>query len=252
MKNQNYTIWAKIKDWHSLTEIRTPQSQDSTDEENKPHESDATNSSVQPSVVDLIPALMKLLYDIITYPYSNISKRIKRLSMSARMFEQAKREGLEKGLIIESSAGQTIFLIPTKKAYAALNIDCPYKRAPDEHSFYVGAVVYVLKKHPHYRSVTPEAKIGSSNASADCITIAHDGTRKSWEITLSTTNVLANAAKYTVTDFATITFVCRDYKLKEAVKACCREGSLDPNLLSRLDYTHISALIQRQRKMYAY
>jgi len=251
MRNQNNAIWTNNKDWYPLTEIPTAENQDSTDERQKPQVSDDTPAPVKSNVPALSPALTKLLYDIITYPYSTVSTRTKRL-MSARMFEQAKREGLEKGLMIESSAGKRIFLVPTKKAYAALNIDCPYKRAPDEHSFYVGAVVYVLKKHPHYRSVTPEAKIGSSNASADCITIAHDGTRYAFEITLSTTNVLANAAKYTGTDFVTITFVCRDYKLKEAVKACCREGGLDPNLLGRLDFTHFSALLQRQRKMYGY
>jgi hypothetical protein len=39
--------------------------------------------------------------------------------------QQAKREGLERGLIIESSAGQTTYLILTKKAFAAFGMEDP-------------------------------------------------------------------------------------------------------------------------------
>lgn len=252
MRNQHLDIWVHTRAWHPLTEIPSKEEPDAPSEAQILQATQKTPAPTTPGVGDLSPALKRVLYDAITYPYSTVNQRIKRLGPSARVFEQAKREGLEKGLIIESAAGQRIYLIPTKKAYDVLSIDCTYKRAPDEHSFYTGAVAFALKQHPRYRTVQIEAKVGNTNASADCITIAHDGTREAWELTLSTTNVLANAAKYTGTDFVKITFVCRDYKLREAVKACCREGGLDPNVLGKLDYSHLSALFRRQRQMYKY
>jgi hypothetical protein len=121
-----------------------------------------------------------------------------------------------------------------------------------EHAFYVGALCFLLKQSSHFRSVLPEAKIGSTSATADAITVGHNGERQAWEVTLSTTNLLSQAAKFRATDIVKITFVCRHYKLSDAVKACCREGGLDLDLLGRLDYTHWSALLRQQRNLYRY
>jgi len=68
-------------------------------------------------------------------------------------------------------------------------------------------------------------------------------------VTLNTSNILSNAAKYANTAFASILFLCRNYKLKEAVKAICRQGSLDPKLLSRIEYQHISGFLHQQYRM---
>jgi hypothetical protein len=68
----------------------------------------------------------------------------------------------------------------------------------------------------------------------------------------STGNVLPNAAKDAKTDFVQIVFLCRDYRLREAVKACCREGGLDPELLAKLAFMQFSSLLARQRKLSLY
>jgi hypothetical protein len=129
----------------------------------------------------------------------------------------------------------------------------PYERCVSiEHSFYVGLGCFLLEKDPACKGVQAEAKLGSTGSTSDIVTTAHNGLRQAYEVTLNTTNVLANASKYENTDFQEIIFLCRDFKLKEAVKACCREGGLNPNLLARLGYMHFSQLLRRQRKLSLY
>lgn len=173
--------------------------------------------------------------------------------MSVRAYEPAKVEGCEKKLIFESAAGKVIYLIPNPITFEAFNMPCPYDNNDHvEHSYYCGCTGFLLGKNPHYKSVHLLLKRGNSGAASDVVTIAHDGTREAWEVTLSTTNILANASKYENTDFAKIIFLCRDYRLREAVKACCREGGLNPDLLAKLDYMHFSQLLQRQRRLSLY
>jgi len=258
MNDHSDRIWANIKDWSPLTEI--PVTGDKSPNDSSwdrvtaaPADKSDFLQPAHPSLDKVSAVLMRLLWDIIVYMFSSVSVRIKRLGISGRAFEQAKIEGREKGLFIESSAGQITYLIPTQKAFEAFNLPCPYKRDVSlEHSYYVLWTSFMLDKDPRFRSVQTEVKRGSSGSTSDVITVAHDGTRCAWEVTLSTTNVLANTCKYTDTDFVQIIFLCRDYKLREAVKACCREGGLDPDLLAKLDYRHFSQLLRRQRKLSLY
>jgi len=257
MKKQHNCIWSNIKEWQPLTEIPK------REEVNPPYTSDAgqdKNNAVtsitknrNPLLSGLSPILIKLLWDILCYPFSSVSVRIKRLGISARAFENAQLEGCEKGFFFRSSAGSTIYLIPNLITFEAFDMPYLYKRDVSiEHSFYVNLVCFLLSKDPRNKSIQPEVKRGDSGSTSDIVTVAHDGTRKAFEITLSTTNVLANAAKYEKTDFAIIVFLCRDYKLREAVKACCREGGLNPDLLAKLEYIQFSTLLRRQRKLSLY
>ena len=246
-----------IRKFQPLTEIperhevrsTPPMSPVTIDGNNK----DTVHQIRHPLLAGASPTLMKLLWDILVYPFSSVSVRIKRLGISARSFEGAKHEGCEKGLFFESSAGATTYLIPNPIAFEAFGMPCPYKRDVSvEHSYYVQWSRFLLSKDPTYKSVLTEVKCGSSSSTSDVITVAHDGTRTAFEVTLNTTNILANASKYDNTDFARIVFLCRDYKLREAVKACCREGGLNPDLLAKLEYMQFSTLLRRQRKLSLY
>lgn len=135
MSHQQRNIWSNVKAWHSLTEIPPKEGPHTIGKSQNPPAADSAPPAVRPVPAGLSPALIRLLCDSIAYPFGTVSMRIKRLGMSARLFEQAKREGLEKGLIIESSAGQMLYLIPTKKTYEVLSIDCPSEQVPDEHYF---------------------------------------------------------------------------------------------------------------------
>ncbi|MFC1604959.1 hypothetical protein ACFL5F_08030 [Planctomycetota bacterium] len=247
----------KPKKWHSLTEI--PESHEipsaHTAEVNKvdANNKDISHQARHPLLSGLSIVLIKLLWDIMVYPFSSVSVRIKRIDTSARKCVNAEQEGCEKGLIFESFAGATKYLIPNPVTFEAFGMPCPYKRdVSAEHSYYVQCSRFLLSKDPNYKSVLTEVKCGSSSSTSDVITVAHNGTRRAWEVTLNTTNVLANAAKYDNTNFERIVFLCRDYKLREAVKACCREGGLNPDLLAKLDYMQFSTLLRRQRKMSLY
>lgn len=199
------------------------------------------------------PALIKLLWDILMYLFCSVSGRIKRLGMSARVFEKTKEEGLEHHFFIQSNAGQTVYLIPTLMGFQAYNMESPFAEGELlEHSFYTAWCAFLLQKNPRYKSVKTNVRIGNANAASDLVSLTHDSNRHAWEITLSTGNILSNCTKYINTDFAQIIFLCRDYKLREAVRACCREGGLSQNLLSRLVFIHFSQLLQFQKKLSSY
>jgi hypothetical protein len=258
MINDNNNIWANIKVWRPLTEL--PERDKPVVRENSVvnnagtvDAADRVNQMLPPALQGLNAVLIKLLWDILVYLYCTVSVRINRLGISGRAYLRAKVEGCEKKLIFESAAGQVIYLIPYPVTFEAFNIPCPYDNKDHiEHSYYVGCVGFLLGKDTRYKSVHLGLKRGDSGGSSDIVTAAHDGAREAWEVTLSTTNILANASKYTNTDFVKIIFLCRDYKLKEAVKACCREGGLSPDLLAKLEYMHFSQLLQRQRRLSLY
>jgi hypothetical protein len=251
-------ILSNIKNWHLLTEIpKCDETNSAVDiaiiKSGKGIEKTPVQQSSNPLLTGVSDVLIKLLWDILVYLYSSVNVRIKRLGISARAYEQAKIEGCEKGFITESSAGSTIYLVPPEKTFQAFNMPCPYDRnVSTEHSFFVGLNSFLLSKNACFKNVYPEHKRGKQGRTSDIVTVAHDGTMEAYEVTLNTTNVLANAAKYENTSFVRIIFLCRNYKLREAVKACCREGGLDPNLLAKIDYMHFSQLLRRQRKMSLY
>ena len=256
--NHQDNIWANIKKWHPLTEIPEANNSVSSGSNSgnvvaKPVDKSSIVQAPNPLLQGVSPVLIKLLWDILVYLYSSVSIRIKRLGISARAYEQAKIEGCEKGLITESSAGSTVYLVPPEKTFQMFNMPCPYDRnISTEHSFYVGLNSFLLSKNARFKNVYPEYRRGKQGRTSDIVTVVHDGTMEAYEVTLNTTNVLANAAKYENTSFVRIIFLCRNYKLREAVKACCREGGLNPNLLAKIDYMHFSQLLQCQRKMSLY
>lgn len=247
----------KPKKWHLLTEIQYHHEESSAQTAGvakaEANNKDISHQVRHPLLSGLSIVLIKLLWDIMVYPFSSVSIRIKRIDTSARKCVNAEREGCEKGLIFESFAGATKYLIPNPITFEAFGMPCPYKRDVSiEHSYYVQWSRFMLSKDPAYKSVLTEVKCGSSSSTSDVITVAHNGTRTAFEVTLNTTNILANTSKYDKTDFIRIVFLCRDYKLREAVKACCREGGLNPDLLAKLDYMQFSTLLRRQRKLSLY
>ena len=196
---------------------------------------------------------MILLWDILCYLFSSIRARIKRLAISGRVLEQAKNELTTKGVVIESSAGQTVYLIPIPATFAAFNLPCPYKRAVSiEHSFYVALHCFLFRKDVRYKTITPELPLGKTGQTADIGIVSHDGTKEAVEIILNTTNIITNAQKYAGTAFVRILFLCRDYQLRQAVKSSLHQSGLSTELLARLDFAQFSAIKNRYRQLYRY
>jgi len=259
MKNENdiYVCGFPIVKFHPLTEIPKRPVTPPVKTVNDIKIADVNTTPVQEALHSILSGtsevLKKLLWDILCYPFSSVSVRMKRLGISGRAFENAVLEGCEKKFFFRSSAGSTVNLIPEKKCFIASNMDDPFDSGGlREHSYYEHCCAFLNKKNPSYKTVQIKVKIGNSGAVADGVTIRHDGTREAWEVTLNTTNILANACKYEKTDFSKIIFLCRNYQLREAVKACCREGGLNSDLLAKLEYIQFSTLLQRQRKLYRY
>jgi hypothetical protein len=250
--NQDPPIHQNLKEWTPLTEFPSSclEKEAAAGEitpipvVNQPSKSTAISGL--PLGIDA--ALGQFLADRIYYPFDNVTRQIKRRGLSGRDFEILKNKALINSYIVESSSGNLTFEIPTVKTYQVFNMPSPFGPDP-EHRFYIEMSVYHLKKDPTVRHVYPEYSFGNGNMRSDFASVGLDGRLTAYEITLSTTNVLSNAAKYSNTAFSNIVFLCRDYKLKEAVKAICRQGGLDPKLLSRIDYQHISGFIRQQYRM---
>lgn len=173
--------------------------------------------------------------------------------MSGRAFEEAQREACTKGFLIRSSAGQTLYLIPTEKAFELFGVPLPYKRATSlEHAFYVALAAFLLQKDPRYKSVRTEVPLNKTGSASDIVTVSHDGRMEAWEVCLGTSHLLANATKYKNTAFAKITFLARDYELATAIKSFFKASNLDPDLLARIQYMHFSQLLRRQRRLSLY
>lgn len=238
-----------IKPWHPLTEIPEQQDKGPAPATENPPVVD-NNIPVPQPLPGISATAMQLLWDILCYLFSAITVRIKRLSVSVRAFEKAKHELCEKGLIMESSAGQTTYLIPKREVFQLFSMPCPYKRNVSTiHSFYVLLNCFLLKKDPRYKTVIPEYKIGDRGCTADIGILCHDGTREAAEITLSTSDVLCNALKYDFTPVVSVTFICRDYSLRRGVEATFRESGLSAALLAKLECVQCSTILNRYRKM---
>ena len=243
------------KPWQGLTELPALDSVTPADESGpRPTKKSAVGSMPVPQQFqDLDAKAFQLLWDIACYPYSSVRTRIKRLGISGRLFEQAKHELTTKGSVIESSAGQTVYLIPNSDTFDAFNMPCPYRRAVSiEHSFYVALHAFLMKKDPRYRTVTPELAVGKTGQTADLGLLCHDGTKEAVEIILNTTNIITNAQKYAGTAFVRILFLCRDYQLRQAVKSSLHQSGLSTELLARLDFAQFSAILNRYRQLYRY
>ena len=89
-------------------------------------------------VIDISPIARKLAYDVCIYLDSQYSQRIKRLDVSARQLERAKKELLNKSLIKEIGLGKSLFLAPRPQLYDLMELESSYKRnVSDIHSFLV-------------------------------------------------------------------------------------------------------------------
>lgn len=198
---------------------------------------------------DLLPTAKKLAYDICIEPDSQYGERIHRLEVSARKLEKAKNELLTKEFAKELQFGQSLFLVPTTKLFEVLGLESPYRRdVSNVHSFSVLLLKKLLVPDPLTQSVKEEAFIGDSNSTGDLLVQTKNGERHLYEVTLSVSNVCANAAKAQNKGFSQIIFVCRDYDLKQAVWAKIRNAGFNEDFLATIRCVIFSQLIRRRKQ----
>jgi hypothetical protein len=195
----------------------------------------------------------RLIFDSVCYPFHSATARIKRLRLSGRDFENAKLEACEKGYLISSYAGSTLYLIPTQKAFDMFEMECPFKRTTSlEHAFYVCLGKFLLENDVRIKSVKAEVPIGNTGSAADIVTFANNGQMESWEVCLGTNYILANITKYKNTAFSKITLLSKDWELSQAIQKLIKFSGLETELLEKLEYTHFSKLLSLQRKLSRY
>ena len=227
-----------IVPWHSLTEIPQKEPQQAPAIINNEQPAPNTKSSVD-----------TLVYDCITY-HDKVRERVKRLDLSIRTYESAKTEAVQNGYLIPSQAGKSLYLIPTVKAYEKFSQPCPYKRSTSiEHSFYVLLTVHLLRKDSTLSKVQAETPIGSKGATIDVTTTGKAGIMTAYEITLSTSNLLSNAAKLQDTAYKRIVWLCKDAATANAVKAYFNKSAALPlEFKAKFKYLHYSKFSSQIKK----
>ncbi len=219
-----------ITPWHCLTEI--PQKTETV--------------STAPGTVKTEPTIKssidKLVWDCISYLFAKVRERIERLNFSVRIYETAKNAAIQDGYLLHSMAGKSVYLIPTTKAYGKFSCPCPYERnASIEHSFYVQLAAHISKKNQTLAKVQTETPIGSKGATIDVTTIDKSGKMTAYEITISTSNILTNAAKLQDTAYEKIVWLCKDVATANAVKSYFNKTfALPEKLTDKFEYLHFS------------
>jgi Helicase HerA, central domain len=226
-----------IQPWHALTDIpRTEEPEPAAEEE-------------QTAPVALNGACDRLVFDCITYPFNKASAHAQRMS-SIREYDAAKIEALQKGYLLPSQSGKTLYLIPTKKAYQQFSQPCPYQRSTSiEHSYYVLLAAHILKKSAVFTKVQPETPIGSQGATIDVTATDSSGNMIAMEVTLSTSNLLSNASKLQETAYGQIIWLCKDNATATAVKSYFNKRSTLPKELSaKFEYIHFSKFAKQYKE----
>jgi hypothetical protein len=246
----------EIQPWHHLLEIPAQ----TTTYSEKSGETKATEKEKEPILKPASSNSLftnhqthRLIFDSVCYPFHSATARIKRLKLSGRDFENAKIEACEKGYLVASKAGSTLYLIPTQQAFDMFEMECPFKRTTSlEHAFYVGLGKFLLENDVRIKSVKAEVPIGNTGSAADIVTFANNGQMEVWEVCLGTNYILANITKYKNTAFSKITLLSKDWELSQAIQKLIKFSGLETELLEKVEYTHFSKLLGLQRKLSRY
>ncbi|MCX5638397.1 MAG: hypothetical protein NTX52_12005, partial [Planctomycetota bacterium] len=253
--NEITSAGLEIQPWHHLLEIPSPKAEFAEEldgAETKDEKEPILNSALNKASFNNHQT-HRLIFDSVCYPFHSATARIKRLRLSGRDFENAKLEACEKGYLISSYAGSTLYLIPTQKAFDMFEMECPFKRTTSlEHAFFASLGQFLLENDPRYKSVKAEVPIGNAGSAADIVTFANNGQMQAWEVCLGTNYILANITKYKNTAFAKITLLSKTWELSQAIQKLVKFSELDNELLEKLEYTHFSKLLGFQRKLSRY
>ena len=200
-----------------------------------------------PSEVFSAHALV-LASDILNFPESPYRQRVKRLKLSVRQLESASDELLAKGMIQPIWVGKMMFIAPLPPLYTFMQLPCPYKRNVSiEHSFLTLVAQKLIQTWPLVKTTRLEYPLPGSSAAVDLLVITQNGDRIAYEITLSVSNICANAAKLRDHGLSSIVFLCRDYDLKDAVWASIRSAGFDADFLSMIRCMIFSGLLKETR-----
>ncbi len=200
--------------------------------------------------LDLPPGAARLLWDLISYPFSMYSDRLIRLGSSARA-------GLADRRVLEQSdyapsvlVGQAVYLIATKKGYGILDQEPPtWLFGPSlEHAFLQAMARHFIAKEPSVDRIEVDVPVDTKGSAVDMCVHRKDGSIEAWEITSNITNIVGNAVKCGGEGFRRIVFLCRDHAVRQAVMKRLNRSGLPPDLRHRVRLVLFSTLTKKNRE----
>ncbi len=232
----NNDLSYRIKPWHPLDQLP---SVSVTPPSNPPAQAQPKDPT--PIISDKYD---RLVFDCITHRFVTSSERIPNFA-SVREFQAALKTALSANLLTQISVGRVKYLVPTKAAYEKFNIHSPYLRSVSlEHSFLVDLAAYFIQRGSKYQ-VQSEVPHGSKGSTIDLVATDSAGIRFAIEVTLSTSNLLSNAARLQTAGFDKVIWLCRDYTTATAVKSFFQNSAvLPPDFTARFSFLNFAHLRQ--------
>jgi len=218
----------------------------------KPSRTPVKTSSPDPSVtpeIMLSQNATMLAYDMAQIPASTYRDTGGRLGLSNRRLGKARDELVSLQMALEVWVGGSLYLAPTEQLYERLSLESPYKRnVSTEHSFLSLVTEKLIQIDPLIQKTVIEVPTGNIGCTVDLMAYLKNGGRWSFEITLSCSNVAANAAKLRNKGFSKIVFVCRDDQLRRSVQTILRDVGFEPEFFALIECTIFSVLMKAYKR----
>lgn len=174
-----------------------------------------------------------LAYDMAQIPTSIYRDTGGRLGISNRRLGKARDELVSLQMALEVWIGGSLYMAPTEQLFIHLRLESPYKRnVSTEHSFLSLVTEKLIRVNPLIQKTAIESPLGTEGRTGDLIAYLKNGGRWAYEITLSSSNVAANAAKLLNKGFSKIVFVCRDDQLRRSVQTILRDVGFEPEFFA--------------------
>jgi hypothetical protein len=189
----------------------------------------------------------RLLWDLISYPFSMYSVRLIRLELSARAGLTDRRALEQAGYARSILVGQAVYLVATIKGYESLNQKPPtWLSGPSfDHAFLQAMAQHIISKEASVARIEVNVPVDEKGSAVDMVVHRKDGSMEAVEVTCSVNNVTGNAVKCGGAGFQRIVFLCRDCDVRAAVKKRVERSGLPGELRRRLRYPLFSNLTKK-------
>ena len=203
----------------------------------------------KPEVENLHREELRLLHDIVSYPYDGITDRYARLKISASKGDKLKKSLARKKLAIEHKAnvsgrgGATTLLEPTQLAYQMLKLEAPRKRGIGEfvHRFYQDAV---KSKFKDQGTCEIEAKL--PNGKLIDVLVARDGNLIGIEIEMQACkHILVNIEKDLEAGLDRLVIAAPSMDVLEGIQQLLQQHG-NGHDTSKIELTLVSRLLQSE------
>lgn len=176
---------------------------------------------------------------------------MRRLGLSVRQVEAARKGLRSKGLIKDIWLGKGLLLAPMPQLYFLLGMDCPYPANRwSIHAFLVlVAEKLIADSNPLVKYTRREVTIDDTNRRVDIVAYLKDGHRWAYEVVhRSITNVASLAGGLQGKRYAQVWFIATEHSVRDRVISSIRSAGFG-DFRYTIRYTIFSSLFRQKKRM---